>query len=213
MAVGNGGSRKIKLNTGKGRKPKQYGLTDRQQLFVREYCVDLNASAACVRAGLSKKAAPMLMQEVAVINAIRLQLGKRAKETEIDAERVLCELALIAFSNPQDMFNKSTGCMLHITEMPEEVARSIASLDVVSKTGEDGEITTVVKVRFWNKLEALTSIGKHLGILGAGEVQQHLHLHSAATNPFINADPSLILEAKEAMTKLEHSVKGNIDDE
>jgi len=208
------GSRKTGIRTSAGGyRPKLANLTDKQELFIREYCVDLNAAAAGRRVGMTASYANKLMSNPDVVNAIRIQLGKRAQATEIDAEKVLCELALIAFADPAELYDEETGAMLHVKDMPESIRRSIASMDVIAKEDDSGQVTTIAKVRFWNKMEALSAIGKHLGILGNDSPQQHLHLHSQVTNPYLNAPPELILQAKEAMTKLEHSVKGNIDNE
>lgn len=96
--MGRSGSHRVKPIT-KGQKPKIYELTDKQELFVREYCVDLNAKDAAVRAGLTRGYGSKMMNDQNIINAIRVQLGERARNTEIDAERVLCELAMVAFAS------------------------------------------------------------------------------------------------------------------
>ena len=215
-------SKKIKPGLGKGGRPKKkhrtmtHALTDMQELFVQEYCVDLSPKNAAIRAGYSEKGAnsvgQKLMNNPDVVDKIRLQLGKRAEETEINATKVLYELALIAFSDPGHMFD-GEGNLLHIMDMPEGIRKSIAGCDIISREGRDGTVRTTAKVKFWNKVETLSLIGKHLGILGSNVEQKHLHLHSAATNPYLNAPDDLILQAKDAMTMLEHSVKANIIDE
>jgi len=205
-------SRRVKPKT-IGKAKKLAPLNNQQELFVREYCVDLDANKAALRAGYSsKRSGEKLMTREHVLEAIRLQIGKRARETEIDAERVLCELALIAFSNPKDMFDEN-GCMLHIKDMPDDIAKTIASLDVVHKQTRSGDEVTIAKVRFHNKLEALALIGKHLGILGSQVEQKHLHLHSVSSNPYLNAPDDVILQAKSALANLEYSVRGNIMEE
>ena len=210
------GSRKVKLQVGASRRGK-YTLPDQHQLYVYEYCVDLDAKKACIRAGWAEKQAAgtanKLMCNPDVITAIRQQLGKRALETEIEAKRVLYELAMIAFADPAELFDDENGALLHIQDMPPEVRRSISSMDVATKESIDGSLVTTAKIKFWNKLDALNMIGKHLGILGSDVSSQHLHLHSEATNPYLNADPALILQAKEAMTRLEHSTKTTIENE
>lgn len=209
-------SRKVKPSRGKSRKGMKHVLTDLQELFVQEYCVDLCPKRAAIRAGYSEKganaAAQKLMNNPDVIQKIRLQLAKRAEDTEIDAKKVLYELALIAFSDPGHLFD-GEGHLLHIQDMPEAVRKSIASCDVSTKESRDGTMVTTAKIKFWNKIEALSLIGKHLGILGSNVEQKHLHLHSGVTNPYLNAPDDLILQAKDAMTMLEHSVKSQVMDE
>lgn len=205
-------SRKISTGSAAGR-PHKTPLTDQQKLFVREYCVDLDAGRAAIESGYKNKSAGhSLMRRPHIIDSVRRQIARRARQTEIDAERVLCELAMIAFGDPGDMFAED-GTMVHIQDMPVEVRKMISSLDVETRETRDGATVTMAKVRFWNKLEALNMIGKHLGILGSQVEQKHLHLHSEVSNPFLNAPDDLLLQAKSAMSKLQHSVKGNINDE
>lgn len=68
-------------------------LTDKQELFAREYLKDLNATQAAIRAGYSAKTArsvgsenltkPDISDRIAVLNT------ERMKRTEIDADYVL----------------------------------------------------------------------------------------------------------------------------
>lgn len=72
---------------------KKGGLTPKQEAFVREYLIDLNATQAAIRAGYSRKTA----QEQGAANlskpiiraAIDSELANRAKRTEITADWVL----------------------------------------------------------------------------------------------------------------------------
>lgn len=211
------GTRKLKVSSRKSPKAaKLEDLTDKMQLFVKEYPLDLNPKQAAIRAGYSPSSATQMAAKMLnnpkVTQALRIELAKRAQAAEIDAKKVLYELALIAFSDPGDMFDLD-GKLLHVKDMPEAIRKSIAGFDVKTKEHRDGESqTTTVKVKFWNKIEALNLIGKHLGILGSTVENKHLHLHSVVTNPYLNAPDEAILAAKSALTQLEHSVKGNIYD-
>ena len=68
-------------------------LTDRQQRFVAEYLIDLNATQAAIRAGYSKKTAdrigPELLGKTCVSEAIQAAKAARSKRTEITQDRVL----------------------------------------------------------------------------------------------------------------------------
>lgn len=70
-------------------------LTDKQELFVREYLVDLNASAAYLRAGYKCKEnvarvnASRLLTNANIQKAIDKQQQKRANKVEIDVDWVL----------------------------------------------------------------------------------------------------------------------------
>ena len=72
---------------------KKGELTPKQEAFVREYLIDLNATQAAIRAGYSAKNAEtigyQLLQKTLVRAAIDEQMLKRETKTEITAEWVL----------------------------------------------------------------------------------------------------------------------------
>jgi len=71
-------------------------MTPKQERFVQEYLVDLNATKAAERAGYSPKTClqqgPRLLGNVGVAEAIKAGLAKRAKKLEINAQWVLDRL-------------------------------------------------------------------------------------------------------------------------
>jgi phage terminase small subunit len=87
-------------------------LNEKQKRFVKEYLVDLNATQAAIRAGYSKKTAgsqgQRLLKNVEIQTAIQASATRRAQRTEITADRVVEELATVAFSRASD----STGAEL-----------------------------------------------------------------------------------------------------
>lgn len=68
-------------------------LTRKQQRFVDEYMVDLNATQAAVRAGYSEKTsqeqAYQLLQKTSVQNAVTTQLDKIRYNVNLEAEYVI----------------------------------------------------------------------------------------------------------------------------
>ena len=81
-------------------------MTRRQKLFVKEYLKDLNATQAAIRAGYSERTAgslgQRLLKNVEIQKAIQKAMKKRERNTEITAERVLKEIATIAFAPIDD---------------------------------------------------------------------------------------------------------------
>lgn len=79
------------------RDPDQFGvfaeLSDMQELFVREYLIDLNGKAAAIRAGYSARSAETqasrLLSTEKVRDAVAMQLSIRAKRLGIDADEVI----------------------------------------------------------------------------------------------------------------------------
>jgi len=81
-------------------------LTDKQRRFVEEYLVDLNATQAAIRAGYSERTAdrigPELLGKSWVSAAIQEAINQRSRRTEITQDRVLNELAIVAFGEGSD---------------------------------------------------------------------------------------------------------------
>jgi phage terminase small subunit len=142
-------------------------LNQRQEEFVRQYLLDMNATAAYLRAGFRARGnsaevnAARLLRNAQVAEAIEKAMGERAQRTKIDADRVLCELGKIAFLDVRKALNND-GSFKAVSELDDDVAAALASLDVVELGGEQGVV--IRKVRLADKLRALELIGKHLGM-------------------------------------------------
>ena len=87
-------------------------MTKKQKRFVDEYLIDLNATQAAIRAGYKAKNGQRaseigheLLQKTQVSEAISEAIAERSKRTGINADRVLLELARIAFVNADDVIN------------------------------------------------------------------------------------------------------------
>ena len=80
-------------------------LTAKQQRFCEEYVVDMNATQAAIRAGYSKNSASVIGSENLgkpnVVQCIAELKKALSESTAIRAERVLEEIASIAFSTPK----------------------------------------------------------------------------------------------------------------
>jgi len=96
---------------------KKPGLTPKQQLFVNEYLVDLNATQAAIRAGYSPKRADAMghenLRKPEIAAALMERMNKRAEQTQIDAEWVLKRLAQDATADVADLYheNGARQCM------------------------------------------------------------------------------------------------------
>lgn len=140
-------------------------LTAKQQRFVEEYLIDLNATQAAIRAGYSTKSAKDIGCENLAKPNIRACIDKamaeRSKRTGINADRVLQELARIGFVNPKDIinFNKAS---VHADASVDDLA-AIQSVKVKTMQSENGDMVER-EVRLNDKLKALELMGKHLGM-------------------------------------------------
>ncbi|MCO1343423.1 terminase small subunit [Burkholderia multivorans] len=147
-------------------------LSAKHQRFVDEYLIDLNATKAAERAGYSKRTAGQigfeLLKKPEIAEAISEAMKAREQRTGITQDRVLRELARIAFFDPRKLFD-SDGRPLPISELDDDTAAAIAGLDVFEEyegSGEDRALSGYTKkYKILDKNTALTNAMKHLGML------------------------------------------------
>lgn len=149
-------------------------LNEKQTRFVEEYLIDLNATQAAIRAGYSPQTAEQiayqLLQKTSVKNAIARAKAERSRRTGITQDRVLQELARVAFLNPAEVLNLNTAEVLASAE--EDNIRVISGVKVKyvphKDYDEEGEIVieTAIEreVKLCDKLKALDMLCKHLGL-------------------------------------------------
>ena len=81
-------------------------MTQKQQRFVEEYLVDLNGTRAAIRAGYSPRAAAVTaaknLRNPIIRVAVQTAKKLRSERVQISTERVLDELAVLAFAKPHD---------------------------------------------------------------------------------------------------------------
>ena len=141
-------------------------LTEKQKRFCEEYLIDLNATQAAIRAGYSSKTASRiaveLLNKTHVSDYLSKLMQQRSQRTEITADRVLAELAAIAFSDRTELAR--VGERGEVTFAPTDrlgtqIKKTIAGI-------ENGKYGT--KVTSYDKVKALELLGKHLGLFSSG---------------------------------------------
>jgi len=152
-------------------------LTPKQSAFVREYLVDLNATKAAIRAGYSEDTAYSIGSEnltkPEIAEAIQDAMKQRASRVELKSDDILRELLRMATVDISLAFDES-GDLKPLHEIPEDVRRCIAGVEVQERTigeDEDAHVVRVKKVKFWDKPRALELLGKHLKLF----VERHEH--------------------------------------
>lgn len=141
-------------------------LSPKQAAFVREYLIDLNATQAAIRAGYSPKTAneqgSRLLTNVSVADAIAAAQGKAQERADVTVDRIVAELAKIAFSDPRDLFD-ADGRLKPLSELTDNAAASLAGIDVVQAGGEDLPLE-IRKIKRWDKTKAIELLGRYLGM-------------------------------------------------
>ena len=137
-------------------------MTKKQKRFVEEYLIDLNATQAAIRAGYSPDTAYSIgnenMKKPEIKARVDKAMAERSRRTGVNADRVVMELAKIAFVNAGDVIDAETA-----TVKPDAARDDTAAIQSVKvKTfGEDG---LEREVKMADKLKALELLGKHLGM-------------------------------------------------
>ena len=144
-------------------------LNEKQTRFCQEYVIDLNATQAAIRAGYSKKTAysqgQRLLKHDEVQEKIQEIKKERGRRCEITQDRVLLEYARLAFFDPRKLFDDE-GNPKDVSALDDDTAAALAGLDVVKEIDPDSGVTSYTKkYKVANKLGALDSLAKHLGLL------------------------------------------------
>lgn len=143
---------------------KKAKLTEKQQRFVDEYLIDLNATQAAIRAGYSVKTAneqgSQNLAKLSIQQAIAEQMAERSKRTGINQDRVVLELAKIALVKMTDIVD-SQG-RIKTDASPDDLA-CIESIKYKESENDSGS-SVEREVKIASKLKALELLGKHLGM-------------------------------------------------
>ena len=149
-------------------------LTAKQIRFVDEYLVDLNATQAAIRAGYKANTAHVIGAENLRKPKIAEEIARRQKDiqrrTEVSQDRVIRELARIAFANIADYLHVETQTRtkddgteviyqtVMFNETQELSADQRAALAVVKQSVNGFEL------KLHDKIKALELLGRHIGM-------------------------------------------------
>lgn len=139
-------------------------LNQKQKRFAQEYVIDFNATKAAQRAGYSERTAysqgQRLLKHVEIQQKIQENIQKIANSTQITAERVLNELAKLAFYNPKDFYN-SDGSLKDISDLTDEQAACINGLEIVDIPKR---VAKLKKIKIADKNAALDKLMRYLAL-------------------------------------------------
>ena len=143
-------------------------LTPKQSRFVEEYLIDRNATAAARRAGYSEQSASDIGRQLLQKTPVRSEIDRRTAELSracgVRAERVLRELALLAFSNVAHYRIDEHGHVHVVDGQGKGRMRAVQSIRRKVRTIGEDTVEVDTEVRMWSKPAALTLLAKHLGL-------------------------------------------------
>lgn len=136
--------------------------------FCQEYLVDLNASAAALRAGAPERSARNVgyryLQDPRIVARINELMKERADWTRVKAFRVLEELAVIALSSIDHFMIDDQGNVTLKADAPPGALGAVSSIKRTSKITPLG-VEYAADIKLFDKNPAIANAMKHLGLL------------------------------------------------
>ncbi len=139
-------------------------MTEKQKRFCDEYLIDLNATRAykvaypgCKKDETASAAGSRMLGNVKVKEYIELRQEDIQKRTEVTQDKVIQELAAIAFTNATEFASvKGNSVIIKDTDtLEEKVKKSIVGI----KKGKNG-----IEIKSADKVQALELLGRYFGI-------------------------------------------------
>ena len=151
-------------------------LNRRQQLFVHEYLVDLNATRAAIAVGYSEKSAQQIgtenLSKPSIKAAIDAEIEKRKADCGGRAERVIAELELLGFSDMGDFVEIDEGGAVRafpITTLAagkSRIIRKVKEKRTIKSTAEGDQILeSTYEFELYDKVKPLETLARHHGLL------------------------------------------------
>jgi len=145
-------------------------LNDKQEMFCREYLIDLNATQAAIRAGYSEKTANRTGSENLSKPDIAQRIidlkSSRNERVEIDADYVLRRLVEIDEMDVLDIL-KNDGGLKMVHEWPKVWRTTLSGLDILTTVTNFDEKTMeniLKKIKWPDKVKNLELLGKHVAV-------------------------------------------------
>lgn len=150
-------------------------LTTKQEMFVQEYLIDLNATQAAIRAGYSQRTAGeigrQLLAKTGVAARVREAKEERIDRIQIKQDEVLSELLILLKSSVEHYTYTEDGTLALKEGAPQDALRAVSGVKrrvkrYIEGKGENAEPVEVeeVEYRLWDKPACVNMAGKHLGL-------------------------------------------------
>lgn len=160
--------------------PPKAKLTPRQERFVEEYLLDMNATQAAIRAGFKPKYArqygALLTTKNVIASAIATARQKVSLELQCTADDIARELHKLGFSNMGDYMRagRDGEPYLDFSKLSRDQTAALSEVtveDYVDGRGEDARDVKRLKFRLWDKRAALVDLSKQLGLAKPDKIE------------------------------------------
>lgn len=145
-------------------------LTDKQEMFCREYLIDLNATQAAIRAGYSVKTANRTASENLSKPDIQSRItelkAQRNDRVAVNADYVLKRLIDIDQMDVLDIL-RDNGTLKPISQWPKCWRTTLSGMDISTTIQNYDETTTetiLKKIKWPDKVKNLELLGRHVDV-------------------------------------------------
>jgi phage terminase small subunit len=151
----------------------EHGLSDAEEMFCQTYIIDFDRAKA-VKAMGSKAKRPLQaafehLKKPEIQARLDGLIKERIERLKLSQDRVVFELAQIAFSSLEDFASwDNRGLKLKSSsKIDRDKIRVVRSVKYTKKTGNTCEDT--IEITRDDRMRALELLGKHLGMWGDGK--------------------------------------------
>lgn len=166
-------------------------MTPKQQRFVEEYRLDMNATQAAIRAGYSEKTAQeqgsRLLSNVMIATAIKEAEEQHLTLLGVRNLTILSELATIGYSDIRHYRIDDDGYVQLQETAPDYAMRAVSGFKrkvFIRTVGEEEHRTVETDIRLWNKNNAIELLAKHRGLL----IEKIAHTDPTGTKEYGTGD-------------------------
>jgi phage terminase small subunit len=153
-------------------------VTPKQQRFVEEYLIDLNATQAAIRAGYSADTAYSIgnenLSKPEIADAIIVAKAKRSERTGIDAAWLLTRLADEAEADLSDLYDEA-GALKPVKDWPVIWRKGlVGGIKAIEERDERGNVVGMIReVKLSDRVKRLELIGKHIDVQAFKDRVEH----------------------------------------
>ncbi len=156
-------------------------LTAKQEMFCREYLLDLNATQAAIRAGYSVASASQVgyenMMKPDLQRRISELMQERNERNKIDADYVLRRLSEIDQMDVMDILAEN-GELKPVREWPKVWRTTLSGMDVSEINTSEGAAGLLKKIKWPDKVKNLELLGNHVNVQA---FKQHTEISGGIT--------------------------------
>lgn len=147
----------------------KHGISPKERKFCAEYANDENGTRAAIAAGYAPKSAAVTACKLLKKANIQAELERLTEKTlgklEITREKVLQEIAKLAYFDPRKLF-ESDGSPKQLHELDDETAMAVAGFEFIELfegTGDEKHAYGLLKkYKLADKGQNLERLGRHL---------------------------------------------------